>query len=90
MLFLSLFSSVCFIILVIKFNYLITRSSAAAARLGELSAHEVAQPAAPRDPPTSPIQMMNQVCGTGFYLFESNRAANKAVYLVLNLLNLNN
>lgn len=46
---------------VIKFNYLISRSSAAAARLGELSAHEVAQPAAPRDPPTSPIQMMNQV-----------------------------
>lgn len=38
-----------------------SRSSAAAARLGELSAHEVAQPAAPREPPTSPIQMMNQV-----------------------------
>ncbi|GMR51629.1 hypothetical protein PMAYCL1PPCAC_21824, partial [Pristionchus mayeri] len=38
-----------------------SRSSAAATRLGELSAHEVAQPAAPREPPTSPIQMMNQV-----------------------------
>ncbi|GMT26480.1 hypothetical protein PFISCL1PPCAC_17777, partial [Pristionchus fissidentatus] len=38
-----------------------SRSSAAAARLGELSLHEVAAPAAPRDPPTSPIQMMNQV-----------------------------